>query len=89
MLSPKLPFGLTSGKQSPSHALGFAKNQSQVMTNAGTSHRNSNEGVIGGGSITARPSQFHMPTVKGSQTRNFMPGALTLDTDSELDVSKI
>jgi len=59
------------------------------MTNAGSSHGNSNDETIGGGSITARPSQVHMPVVKGKQTRNFMPGGLTLDTDSELDVSKI
>ena len=55
---------------------------------AGT-HRISQE-ETGMGTISARPSQFGMPSIIGKKpTRNFMPGGLTLDTDSELEVSKI
>ena len=42
------------------------------------------------GSIFENPSHFGLPSAKGKKaTRNFMPAGLTLDTDSEINVSKI
>ena len=55
---------------------------------AGTGRISQDE--TGMGTISARPSQNYMPSIIGKKpTRNFMPAGLTLDTDSELDVSKI
>ena len=54
------------------------------------SNRNISQDDTGMGSISAFPSVQHMPVIgKKGNTRNFMPAGLTLDTDSEMEISKI
>ena len=90
LCAAKLPFGLPQGKSTSNyHITQFLKNQS-MSTGMGAGTNRISQEETGMGTISARPSQFNMPSIIGKKpTRNFMPGGLTLDTDSELEVSKI
>ena len=92
LLQPKLPFGLPQGKTTSTYHMNqFLKNQSMSTGVGGAGTGRISQDETGMGTISARPSANYMPSIIGGKkpTRNFMPAGLTLDTDSELDVSKI
>jgi len=79
-----LAFGLPSGKlTSQYHVNQFLKNKSS--NNAGMSHRITDDTGTGSTHMQVQPSQINL----APQRRNYMPGLMTLDNDSEIDLSKI
>lgn len=105
LLAPKLPFGLPSAKQSASyaaknamlypHSASFAnaklssphisREETAVPSNLG-----GKQGSFANNNFTSRFTASKLNVFQSPSDRNFtIPGVLTLDTDSEAEISKL